>query len=65
MIKARFRVTEIGGAETTRDYSSLEALGEDFPLTSEEVTGLYEGEDVRKTWAKRRWTITLLSPKDK
>lgn len=64
MIDASFNVVEVGKTNSERIYSDLEELSEDFPLTDEELQELYEGRDVKKSWAKRKWIISISEPED-
>ena len=64
MIDARFEVSEINKSNSERVYDNLQELFEDFPLGEEEVNSLYKGIDLEKSWAKRRWLISLMAPED-
>lgn len=64
MIEAQFQVTQVDKPNSERLYNDLEELLEDFPLDWEEINLLYEGKDLEKWWAKRKWLISLLEPEE-
>jgi len=64
MITASFKVVEVGKQSRDRYYHDLDELLEDFPLEYDEIARLYEGKDLEKSWAKRRWLITMDEPEE-